>query len=150
MRRPNLVLIYNSVFRWYLGTTLVDTTTFWARPFQHLATFLTKTTMSTASVLFSLSSCLFDVIKFVLLSVFTLIETICLKICSKSRRCLNLKLPLRDGKPYDVQYNVRKIDVQACTKRVTATALVNIWFNFRLQLKTSIKSRTVDEQPGHQ
>ena len=30
----------------------------------------------------------------------------------EKRRCLNLKLPLWDGKPYDVQQNVRKIDVQ--------------------------------------
>ena len=64
--------------------TLVDTTAFWARLFQHLAAFLTNVT-STGSVLFSLSICLIDVIKFVLLSLFTLIETICLKICSKSR-----------------------------------------------------------------
>ena len=31
---------------------------------------------------------------------------------AEKRRCLNLKLPLWDGKPYDVQQNVRKIDVQ--------------------------------------
>ena len=40
--------------------------------------------MSTGSERFSLLICL-DVTKFVLLSVFTLIETICPKICSKSR-----------------------------------------------------------------
>ena len=31
---------------------------------------------------------------------------------AEKRCCLNLKLPLRDGKRYDVQDNVRKIGVQ--------------------------------------
>ena len=67
--------------------------------------------MSTGSGRFSLLICL-DVTKFVLLSVFTLIETICPKICSKSRlkgakkqlpvdvrrsKKLLLKLPIKDG-----------------------------------------------------
>ena len=68
--------------------------------------------MSTGSERFSLLICL-DVTKLVLLSVFTLIKTICPKICSKSRlkgakkqqlpvdvrrsKKLLLKLPIGDG-----------------------------------------------------